>query len=662
MGCKPPPGGGDTDIAFDHHSPQKQYFSDLYALVCFRTATTANEGTAAVQGTPYPGGCAGTPPEVDRQWFAVWDPPTGVTPTFTPTGGFPLIYNEYGPAPSTWVKSNDGLNFTVADQGNGYFGADGYPAIDQVTGKVFEANYSGGSILLNIGTPQANGNLCFLDSVAAGDTGCPAGSLITVTSGVINSGDVANFVASTIDSARNLYVVWVGRSANPAQRQVFVSAASASTNWTTWTTPIQVSDGTAGTGDQVNVFPWIKAGGAGRADAVWYGDASLQDPSNPTSTHVWNVFMSPIVYQTDGTGAITGNPLNLSIAKVTPHPMDYLDICLSGTGCITNKGNRNLADFFEITMGNDGAAQIIYNDMSNGLIQTGPNAPATPVDHAGAALVTVAHQNSGIGMLGTPVFGASSAPIAGFNDSSGDALYPVMGGANQVAMDILRSDLSLSGNTLTVTMKVANLTQIATTAQLTQGPFETYVTRWQMGNTLYYAEMYGTAANLSANLTSAQFSAGKVQSIDLCSVSACDPHVQLYPEVNPPDTLPETTGSSATCPPSPGINNPCTITIAVNKADVGNPTASSLLEEVGAYALSATRLQSTTTPNGNALAQADNVPLEVDGVCCYNFQAGQSPNIPEFPTPVLALFGALALLAGRYGWRRMKSRKVQPTS
>src|ERR1700736_6450011 len=42
-GTKDAPGGGDTDIAFDRNS--KQYFSDLYALTCLRTATT-NDGCA----------------------------------------------------------------------------------------------------------------------------------------------------------------------------------------------------------------------------------------------------------------------------------------------------------------------------------------------------------------------------------------------------------------------------------------------------------------------------------------------------------------------------------------------------------------------------------------------------------------------------------------
>src|SRR5213079_707467 len=48
-----PPGGGDTDIAFDRSG--KQYFADLYALLCVRTATTADGGATVFQSIT--GGC-----------------------------------------------------------------------------------------------------------------------------------------------------------------------------------------------------------------------------------------------------------------------------------------------------------------------------------------------------------------------------------------------------------------------------------------------------------------------------------------------------------------------------------------------------------------------------------------------------------------------------
>src|SRR3954454_21988264 len=179
-----PPGGGDTDITFDRAG--KQYFTDLYALACLRSATTSDGGATAAQSV-FPAGCAGLP-GADRQWLAVYDPPPG-TPKLSPyTGPTPLVYQTYNNVTTgtQWVKSNaatdpqpggPGLNYVNAQQDGpsspayAPLGADGYPAIDQATGKVFQTagvkvadnDYS---LLLNIGTPNAAGDLKFLDSGA----------------------------------------------------------------------------------------------------------------------------------------------------------------------------------------------------------------------------------------------------------------------------------------------------------------------------------------------------------------------------------------------------------------------------------------------------------------------------------------------------------------
>ncbi|MBV9524783.1 MAG: hypothetical protein JOZ46_03080, partial [Candidatus Dormibacteraeota bacterium] len=369
------PGGGDTDIAFDNQTPQNQYFNDLFALTALRVAKTSNEGATVTQ-TLLPG-VISTKSEVDRQWYAVWDP--GSTLTTSPVTTKPTIYIEYGPAPSKWLRSTDGQTFTTATSTT-HVGADGYPSIDQITGKVFEATYSGSNIVLNIGTPyDTSGDLCFLDDTT---TTCPAAygagsGVINIASVVNNSGEAANFVVSSMDQGRNLYVEWVARSTTPTQRQVFVSAAPAnnptpvngcSTNcWNNWTTPVQVSDGSSTTGDAVNIFPWIKAGYAGIADGVWYGDQSTLDPSTtctPGSSgcHVWNVFMNQLKFPLNTSGGVTGAAPTQNLVKVTPHPMDYYDVCLQGTGCVLVQGNRNLADFFEITRDQSGAAEIVYDD------------------------------------------------------------------------------------------------------------------------------------------------------------------------------------------------------------------------------------------------------------------------------------------------------------
>jgi len=625
-----PPGGGDTDIAFDRSG--KQYFIDLYALVCDRVATTTDGGATAQQNVM---GCGQTPGS-DRPWLAVYDPAPGTPHQSAYAGSTPLVYAAYnnltGPGPDggeQWNKSLDGLaytNATNADQTGttlvtpadettySPFGGDGYPAIDQVTGKVFQAagfpNSDGTyDLRLNIGTPNAAGDLTFLDAPATPGGGPDYSKLIRVAGSLPGDPDVL-FTVASMDSARNLYVAWAldAEASNPGQRQVYVSAASASSGWTNWTAPVEVSDGSSATGDAVNVFPWVKAGGPGRADAVWYGSDKQVDPSG-NSGQKWNVFMSQVVFPTDSTGAITGKAPSKLLVKVTPHPMHYDSICLAGTGCITSQGNRNLADFFVVTIDRTGAAEVVYDDTSNGLIQPG-FAPDNQqlVDHAGAGVVTVARQSAGPGLYGRGVSGPSHAPVSGISDAAGDARYPVIGGVNVPGMDIVGSSLSLSGSALTVTTKVVDASNPALTSATVAGPLLHYVTRWQMGDTLYYAAMQNTAANQPA------FYAGKTQSVDLCSVSACFPHVLTYPEAGLGGAAEQ---GSVQCPATPSAKSPCTITIKVNAADVGSPGPKSLLEEVGSYALATSHPEGATT---NAQAQADNVPLEIDGACCFDFQ------------------------------------------
>src|SRR5207302_9255523 len=84
------------------------------------------------------------------------------------------------------------------------------------------------------------------------------------------------------------------------------------------------------------------------------------------------------------------------------------------------------------------------------------------------------------------------------------------------------------------------------------------------------------------------------------------------------------------CPAKPSAGNPCTITINVAVGAVGKPNASSLLEEVGSYAFAASHPHGGTT---NAQALADNVPLQIDGTCCFNFRA-QSVSSASLTNPV----------------------------
>jgi len=613
-GIVDPPGGGDTDINFDRAA--RAYFVDLYALACDRVARTDDGGATVQDGLI---GC-GTNPSSDRPWLGVYDPAPGTTHDSAYTGQTPLVYVEYNNDVNggQWNKSTDGVNYTNAVNraaGSTYapFGPDGYPAVDQQTGKVFQAaglqNSDGTTydLLLNVGTPDASGNLTFLDA-PNGDTS----KLIHVADKLPGDPDML-FVVSSMDSARNLYVAWGIDSDTPSQRQIYVSGASAASGWKTWTKPVQVSDGSTGTGDAVNIFPWIKAGGPGRADTVWYGSDKSADPSSQ-SNQKWNVFMAQTVFPVNSSGGLTGDAPSVSLVQVSPHPMHYGGVCLEGTGCIESQGNRNLADFFSVTIDLTGAAEIVYDDTSNGLVQPGftPTGNQT-ADHAGAPLVTVARQSAGPGLFGKGVSGPADTARPGIDDPSGDALYPVIGGTNVPGLDVVGTSMAEKGGTLTITTKVVNLSSQATTAAAVLGAASLqYVTRWQMGDTIYYG------ATQVSPTGAATFSAGKAQSVDLCSVSACFPHVLLYPEAGPSGGTAET--GTVTCPAAPSPTSPCTITEKISAGDIGTPGPGSQLEEVGTYAFATSHPQLGTT---NAQAEADNVPLQVDGACCFRFAGGK---------------------------------------
>jgi len=612
-GIVDPPGGGDTDIAFDRSG--KQYFSDLYALTCLRTAVTSDGGATVAQEI-YPAGCSGVP-GADRQWLAVYDPAPGTPHLSAYQGATPLIYMAYNNLVNgaQWTKSNDGLTYVAAPLDPptyAPFGADGYPAIDQVTGKVFQAAGSGNNLLLNIGTPNSSGDLTFLDAPTAAAPNGDSSKLIHIADNLKGSPDTL-FTVLSMDSARNLVVAFAISSTVAADRQVFVSASSPTSGWTRWTAPVQVSQAPS----MVNVFPWVKAGGPGRADAAWYGSDRVADPSSH-SGQVWNTFMAQAVFPVDGAGNVTGAAPTSTMVKVSPHPMHFDDICLSGTGCIESQGNRNLADFFVVNIDRSGAAEVVYDDTSNGLVQDGfTPANLQLVDHAGAGVITVARQSSGPGLFGTAVSGPSNAPIGGLADPAGDARFPVIGGLAVPGFDLLGSHLSLANGVLTVTLQVADLAHPAQTAAQVPGTaFLQYLTRWQVGNTIYYAALEATPAGTH------DFYAGQAKSIDLCSVSACFPHVLTYPE---PAFGGKRESGRIDCPSQPSPQNPCTATIRVKAADVGSPTGSTLLEEVGSYGLASVAPSGALT---NAQAEADQVPLEVDGACCYNFTGAQSTPPP----------------------------------
>src|SRR5205807_10440649 len=140
------------------------------------------------------------------------------------------------------------------------------------------------------------------------------------------------FTVASMDKGRNLHITYAvsgSVSGTTSTYQVFTTVASAATGWTKWATPVQISQAPA----NVNVFPWMVAGGPGRSDSVWYGTSTLIDPST-NGGQAWNVYMSQVVWPVNTAGGVTLAGPTVTVVQVSPQLMPDNSICRLGTGCI----------------------------------------------------------------------------------------------------------------------------------------------------------------------------------------------------------------------------------------------------------------------------------------------------------------------------------------
>src|SRR5919197_5181337 len=221
-------------------------------------------------------------------------------------------------------------------------------------------------------------------------------------------------------------------------------------------------------------------------------------------------------------------------------------------------------------------------------------------------------QNGGVRMFGTtltgdPTFGTS------LKDGSGDALFDPIYGDNSVPeLDLRGLTVTNSGNELQFKVDVSSLDNLANGPDATKAGAVDYVVRWigpavdsstGLCNPIYYASV-----EVPSGGGVPTFFAGTAESIELCSVSACFPHVTDYP-----------------APPNGGTlvngdvilqlkGKPDSFVIHVPKSLVGNAPAGSLLESLSVFTFA--RNKPASVPITNTEAQAGVTPIEVDGICC----------------------------------------------
>jgi len=613
------PGGGDTEISIARSG--KVFYADLAALLTLKVATWRNRPPTMRVGTvdtpnPSHGG-------YDRQWFALWDPASrkATRKATGYTGPFPVNYLIYTEATGAQCMnlpdlchdvrfSTDGITYsaptvTSLDQN------DGSATIDQRSGAVFMATSVKSSSDVGVDIYRRGKKnhkspaLRRVQQVKVADL--PPGT---------STGNAVPFPVVTMDKSRNLYLVWVTTSSKGKSEsqdhnawQVFYSYSRASTGWTHWSTPHKVNLPPART----NLFEWATAGTGGRLAIAWYGSTDAKHNPSTTDVHqAWNVYLAMINRAASATPHVTQ-------VKVTPHPMHYGTICLEGLGCAAENppGNRNLADFFQVTHDpRSGAVAIAYNDTSNELKQhPAPGAPPPEqADHRGAPVVTVIRQIRGIGVFGKRI---SSRPIRrrSLGDQARDARFdPLYGGVAVPQMDIRDTGAHLRGGSMIFRLQIRTLAHPQVALDKTRAGAVDYVMRWVgpkeksptgAQNPIYYAAVEITPSGTPA------FFAGKARSVELCSVSGCFPHILEYPR--PPQDGTLVKGHRSIITAKNGSKHYRWI-IRVPLKLIGSPARGSRLQSFGAYTFA--RNKSASVAITNSEGEAGVTPILVDGACC----------------------------------------------
>jgi hypothetical protein len=169
---------------------------------------------------------------------------------------------------------------------------------------------------------------------------------VPATGNVVN---LTSFPAGAIDKAGTLYVIYTSDKDAPGHFHTYV--ISTKDHGLHWSTPFKV-DGLNMTKGST-VFATGAAGAKGVLDVAWYQSDRGSSPNDTSS--LWHVRFAQV------RGADTTHPTIVNRVTVAGKPNHAGDICLNGILCELG-GDRSLLDFFELKIGKDGMAQIVYAD------------------------------------------------------------------------------------------------------------------------------------------------------------------------------------------------------------------------------------------------------------------------------------------------------------
>lgn len=550
----PSGGGGDTWVNIDAKNGNL-YFTSQESLANEAVGTSFNGGLTfpADHVDPVASQYGG---DVDRQWLGHWDGTNTVFLAFhSPDVGEYLERSDNAGATGSWYNPA-GPNVAqipgVVQSGS--------MVVDNTGGRNNHTIYLGylGNGLTS--ATDASGN-----HIDGFDVGVSSDGGKTFSNYAIpGAGNARNFTKLAIDNAGNLYATW----ADSSTQKTYLSTALASAPGniahpgSTWSKPVDLT----APGLTVTIFPDLVAGSPGRIGVAYYGtaaDAATPDDVKPGQGGWFPVLAQSLnaLCQWDATPCAAPT---FTQSHISSQINQDDNICTSGTACAATGGNRNLLDYFGISLDKDGHIGIVWSD--------GYNATKMP-------FIKVSRQASGPSLYAGKPNAALPIRGNGYADAKGDAKYPLAGltystATNQSKLDLLGTSVSLVGGALQFRIKLADATKLGAAVPgggtksdgLTPLQQAKYLVRWDYRGNAYYA-----AANVPAGGTPTFFS-GTVNSAEgLQAAGGTTPYGNVY------SAQTAATGTVNT------KNN--TITITVPLAAVGSPTTGAQLISVGSYTL-----------------------------------------------------------------------------
>ena len=442
------------------------------------------------------------------------------------------------------------------------------------------------------------------------------------------------FATVAVDRAGNLYFAWLD------DKTFLLRFAYSTDQGLHWSVPRNITSPNFKT----PVMPWLVAGDSGRVDLVFYGSRAVGDPNSNFGP--WDGWM---LQNLDAT-----NPNSTwSEQKFTDRPNHLDPVCLHGLNCYTipgTGGDRQLGDFFKVTLDRDGRALISFDDGNNQLGSETPGlspfpAPSYPTfvrQATGPSLFT------SVGTVPEVPRPVNSVTRRGHHNPV-PFTSPVGPGADNLALSLVHSDLAYTPTGLQVTLNVGNLDHtVATTAPAL--PVATYLTKWWYKGAVYYA-----AAEYSAAKGWTYFSGQAAPVLTSNNVGYA-----FYPASGP------ATGSVVEEPNGK-------IRVNVAGADVGGPRVGEILYSVTSYAFT----HAVPTPaSPPSFSNFTDFPQIGDSMPAYNVEGASTststpatpavtaatsnlPNTSAGPVPgiaavVVVLAATTAYLSGR---RRRRARR-----